>query len=275
MVSEASVRSHASVGHAGRLPGRTLVTVTSGSSSVNKAVTANCPAGKKVVGAGGEILSGNGYVLITDVIPNQSLTSVTVQGGENSAWTYNWQVRAYAMCAPESSVGNLQRVTQAAANNGTSDSVKTATAECPDELRLYGTGFEINDANGAVFPERLEPDAGLTRVDTTARENGTFNGTWSWTAYAICGDPRATMTLVSASSAVDSYTTHGATTNVCPAGTTLTGAGFDSWGTVGWALVDRLSLSLTLDQVSVNAWEDRPWGLGPPCAETGYAICVS
>ena len=264
------------------LTGRTLVTATSISSSVNKSVTATCPAGKQVVGAGGAILNsigadgGYGHVFITDIVPNQALTSVMVQGGENSAWADSWKVVAYAMCAPVGAIANLQRVTATAANNGTSDFVKTATAQCPQGLRLYGTGFEINNANGSVLPDTLQPDAGLTEVEGSAHENGNFAGTWDWTTYAICGTARPTMTLVAAYSAYDSNTTHGVTTNPCPAGTTLTGAGATSEGGWGWVLIDRLSLSITLNErVTVNGWEDQPSGLGLAWDEQGFAICVS
>jgi hypothetical protein len=160
------------------LTGRTLVTATSVSNSVNKSITAHCPAGKQVVGAGGAILNsigahgGYGHVVITDIIPNHALTSVTVQGGENSAWASPWKVVAYAMCAPVGAIANLQRVTATAANNGTSDAVKTATAHCPGNLRLYGTGFEINNANGSVLLDKLQPDPGLTEVAGKAVNNG-------------------------------------------------------------------------------------------------------
>jgi hypothetical protein len=255
------------------LTGRTLVTATSVSNSVNKSITAHCPAGKQVVGAGGAILNsigahgGYGHVLITDIIPNQALTSVTVQGGENSAWASPWKVVAYAMCAPVGAIANLQRVTATAANNGTSDAVKTATAHCPGNLRLYGTGFEINNANGSVLLDKLQPDPGLTEVAGKAVNNGNFAGPWDWTVYAICGAARPTMTLVVAASAFDSNTTHGVTTNPCPAGTTLTGAG--AWSEGGWGevLIDRLSLAITLNTVTVNGWEDQPLGLGLPWDE--------
>jgi hypothetical protein len=82
------------------LPGHELVTATSASSSQNKHVTAVCPAGKRVIGTGGQILSGAGEVSIQYMIPDAGLTRVHVRGVEDQdGQSTNWRVRAFAVCA--------------------------------------------------------------------------------------------------------------------------------------------------------------------------------
>lgn len=87
------------------LPGLERVTATSPSNSSNKSVTATCPAGKKLVGLGGEISGGLGEVVIDDYTPSELLTRATVTGSEaidlDGAYAGNWTVTAYAICATE------------------------------------------------------------------------------------------------------------------------------------------------------------------------------
>ncbi|WP_433165945.1 hypothetical protein [Kribbella sp. CA-247076] len=82
------------------LPGLQRVSATSPANSVSKSVTATCPAGKKVVGTGHELLFGRGQVLLDDVVPSADLTSVRVEAYEDQDGTAaNWSVTAYAVCA--------------------------------------------------------------------------------------------------------------------------------------------------------------------------------
>jgi hypothetical protein len=272
---------------AGAVTGRTLVTVTSISDSNNKSVTAECPAGKKVIGAGGQILSGRGQVHIVDMIPSANLTSVTVGGGERVAfggsYTWDWQVVAQAMCAPATSVPDLERVEAAGFEPGSGPYAhtggKVALAVCPFEKELYGTGFEFNDAFGKVFLQKLLPNSGLDWVEAAAKPNESGLPAWSFTAYAICGAPRTTMTLVPALSAEDPDDQKGVTTNTCASGTTLAGTGAHIDPETPYMFLDRMSLDLFADQATINAWENQPGNYtstnGPDWRVTGYAVCVS
>jgi hypothetical protein len=63
-------------------------------------VTESCSAGKKVVGAGGEITGGLGQVVMDGITPNAGLTSVTVDAHEVGSHTdNNWNLTGYAICA--------------------------------------------------------------------------------------------------------------------------------------------------------------------------------
>jgi hypothetical protein len=82
------------------LPGLERVVAESRRSSADKHVTATCPAGKRVVGTGGEIVGGGGEVAMQYMIPDAALAQVHVRGAEDQNGTAaNWSVRAYAMCA--------------------------------------------------------------------------------------------------------------------------------------------------------------------------------
>jgi hypothetical protein len=64
------------------------------------AVTASCPAAKHLVGTGARVNNGAGQVVIDDLRPNASLTSVTVTGIEDeTGWPLDWSLTAYAICA--------------------------------------------------------------------------------------------------------------------------------------------------------------------------------
>jgi hypothetical protein len=82
------------------LPGQELVVKRGRSDSRNKHATARCPAGKRVVGTGGEIVGNDGQVGITYLRPDPDLRRVHVRGAEFGQGTAgNWAVRAYAICA--------------------------------------------------------------------------------------------------------------------------------------------------------------------------------
>jgi hypothetical protein len=63
-------------------------------------VTATCPAGKNLLGTGGEVPGGFGVIVIDEIRPDATLTAVTVTGvrGTNTTGA-GWSVTAYAICA--------------------------------------------------------------------------------------------------------------------------------------------------------------------------------
>ena len=58
-------------------------TPTASDSSTTKTATVSCTGSKKVYGTGAIISGGNGRVLITSIVPNTLLTSVTVTASED------------------------------------------------------------------------------------------------------------------------------------------------------------------------------------------------
>ena len=52
-----------------------------------KSLTATCPAGTKVIGAGGDTTPGNGRVLIDRIQPDATLTRVSLRAREDETGT--------------------------------------------------------------------------------------------------------------------------------------------------------------------------------------------
>jgi hypothetical protein len=76
------------------------VVTTSEPDSDPASVTATCPAGKNVVGLGGQTNGGSGQVLLDDLRPTAGLTGVTVTGLEDSSgFASDWTLTSYAICA--------------------------------------------------------------------------------------------------------------------------------------------------------------------------------
>jgi len=83
------------------LPGLQRVTATQVSQSAfSSGANAVCPPGKKVIGTGGNFSGGFGQVVMDDIAPDPTLTSLSVIGYEDDNGTAaNWTTRAYAICA--------------------------------------------------------------------------------------------------------------------------------------------------------------------------------
>jgi hypothetical protein len=164
------------------LPGRVQVIATSASSSVDKFVTATCPAGKRLVASGADILSGRGNVMIERMVPDLTTNSVTVLGHEQNPTPDNWQDRATAICA--NSLPGLVRVFVTSPSNSTTS--KTATASCPAGTVLTGTGAETLSSGGQAAVESIEPNLFLNGVTARGTELRPTNLNWTVTAFGIC-----------------------------------------------------------------------------------------
>jgi len=68
----------------------------SGSSPVNRVVTATCPAGTVVYGTGWQIEGARGQVIVDHVIPTKTSVSISayeIDGGITSGYAGNWSLR--------------------------------------------------------------------------------------------------------------------------------------------------------------------------------------
>ena len=251
------------------------VIVHSAPSSSSKSVTATCPAGKKVIGAGADVDNGlNPYVpnVTVDAIrPSALLSGVTVRAraGETGS-DYDWFVTAYAVCGP--APAGLARI---AATSASDSAAKSVVAACPSGRRLLGTGGEATGPAGQVVLAAIKPDVDLTRTGVRALEDesGTSQD-WSFTAYAICADVVRSLQRVAATSATD-LTGARSVDAPCPAGTTLTG---------GRGLMNNASGRLRLDSVitigAANNFArmgalEGPAGNDANWSVTAYAICAA
>jgi hypothetical protein len=245
-------------------PGLERVSAQSPSNSANKAVTASCPAGKRLIGTGAEIDGGGGQVAPNDVIPGSSLKGVTVQGLEDENGTgVNWRARAYAVCA--NPVAGLERVV---ATSPTNSFAKNINASCPPGKQMTGVGAELGGGGGDVVLNRLEPSPALSTMIVTGfeDEDGT-SANWFARAFAICA--AASERIVAASPNDSANKSVGA---VCPAGKQVTGGGGDITGGGGQVLIDDLVPSAT--GVGVTGLEDET-GTSSSWLLRAYAICAT
>lgn len=172
------------------LPGLERQTFISGADSdVFKSATASCSPGKRVLGTGGLVSGGVSNVLIDDILPHAALDQVTVWGVEGQGGNPdNWTVTAVAICA---SVSELELSRVMAGSLYDSDSVKGATATCPNGTVLFGTGAELLNGGGQVKIDDIAPNGSLSTSPTSNRvvamedADGTAED-WQVKAYAIC-----------------------------------------------------------------------------------------
>lgn len=245
------------------------VSATSPNSSSDKSITVTCPAGKQVLGAGGQIVNGNGQVVLEDVTPNSGLTSVTVLAREDqNGQVGSWQVTAWATCAI-APLG-LERVT---ATSPTNSSGKSAIATCPSGKRLLGTGADRSGGAGQVALNDVLPDSGLLKVTATALEDedGT-TANWSVRAYAICANPVAGRVRVTSTSPTNSNPKN-APIKPCPAGLRPTGAGGALTGGGGEVVLNHL-LADSFFGAAAGGNEDED-GTSSNWSVSAYAICAN
>jgi hypothetical protein len=77
-----------------------VVGQSANNSTTTKHATANCPAGKRVVGGGGWVLSGGVWTNAIGIVGSYpNVSSFVVVGHELAAFAPNWQVTARAVCA--------------------------------------------------------------------------------------------------------------------------------------------------------------------------------
>jgi hypothetical protein len=249
-------------------PSRVLVASPSNSVSP-KSVTATCPEGKQVVGAGGDVGDGGGQVVFDDLTPSADLKSVTVKGVEDqNGLSHNWVVYALAVCAYPPA--GLQRV---GATSPLNSSNKTVTATCPSGKKVLGTGEDINAGNGQVGIDDMRPSADLKTVTVQGLEDQDGqSGPWNVTAYAICATPPSGLERVGATSDLDSESGKSALPS-CPTGKAIIGTGSDINAGTGQVEQTGLGVSSDLSAFAASASEDGD-GFANPWSITGYAICA-
>ena len=237
-------------------------------SANNKSVTASCMAGKRVIGAGGELL-GSGGLVVGFVRPDATLSSVTVQGREDeNGTTSHWTATAYAICATPPP--GLERVAAASPSNPAN---KRVTATCPTGTRLLGAGAEIEGGGGQVAPNDIIPGSSLKGVTVQGLEdeNGT-TANWRARAYAICASPVAGLERVSATSSNDSSGKQVSAS--CPAGKQVTGAGAELGGGGGEVVLGEFEIDPGMNDVVVRGLEDEN-GTASNWFVRAYAICAA
>jgi hypothetical protein len=248
-------------------PGLERVSATSATSSANKAVSVSCPAGKRVLGAGADINSANGQVILDGLQPNAALTAVTVNALEDETGNSgNWSVTAYAVCA--NALAGLERIAQTSPVD--SSQSKFLEPVCPGGKAMTGYGADINSPNGQVLLDVLDMRGGTgsAGAGVEAIEDDTGNAAnWSVTAYVICvpGLRREFVT-----SPADSSPKNVNVTCANP-GMLVTGLGAAVLGTTPEVLLERFRPNPANNALS-TAFEDDG-GFAGNWRLTGNAVC--
>ncbi|WP_326552904.1 hypothetical protein [Micromonospora sp. NBC_01813] len=143
---------------AASVPGYNIALQGSGYSSVStRSVAAGCAGSQRVIGSGASIAGGGlGSVGLQMSRASGPLDIARAAAAEDGAYSGNWQVTAYAICADP--VG-------AAAEGSVQTGVATASHACPAGEDVHSVGGATGaGATGQTFLNSVYPDAGLNAV---------------------------------------------------------------------------------------------------------------
>ncbi|WP_422773401.1 hypothetical protein ACN28C_11050 [Plantactinospora sp. WMMC1484] len=253
-------------------PGLVKVGVNSARNSIDKGVTARCPADTVVTGGGGYLAASGsawGHVGIERFEPLAGGTgfAVTMREAGSVNFEGDWTLTGQAICAPAPAGW------QVVAATGPAES-QYVTASCGTK-RVIGMGGRINGGGaGDVLLDQVVPAADLRSVTARGVEvpgSGPPPG-WSVTAYAVCATNPAGLERISFSSSPDAAG-HAGASQSCPAGKALYSAGSDIVAGNGAVLLSGVNI---IDSDTTSAWADEYDG-GPSNVWSflGYGICGS
>jgi hypothetical protein len=229
-----------------------------------KLVVAYCPAGKRVIGGGGEIdFDGVGTnVAITQLRPVLRIDGtrdayVLTAAETPPGTTDSWELYVYAICAdPLPDMFMITRTTSLS-----SSSVQTSLVGCP---WVIGTGARISTASGRVVLQAARPSGSGDRARASAHEVPSgYSGTWSLTVYAICTQTKpAGYTVVVGESAQRLSESFKGAIAQCPPDTRLLSAGAAIANTPpGHVSLDGIRPDYWNQRTSASALENTPTNL--------------
>ena len=158
------------------------VAATSASTSAGKAITATCPAGKRVLGTGGELAGAPRQLMLNRLLPNADLTSVNVRAFEDqTGTTLSWTVTAYAICASPAQGVRLKTRTSPS-NSGTP---RSFTMPCDAGDVAVGLGAAINGNGNQLALQGMTPHPVNPGV-TAAEDRDGLDQAWSVSPHTIC-----------------------------------------------------------------------------------------
>ncbi|RKN38678.1 hypothetical protein [Micromonospora endolithica] len=145
------------------VPGYAIVAQGSGYSSVSpRSTAAGCPSGQRVIGSGASIAGGGlGRVGLQMSRASGPLDIARAAAAEDGAYSGNWQVTAYAICA--NPVG-------AAAEGSVQTGVSSASHVCPGTEQVHSVGGATGaGSTGQTFLNSLylDPDLRAVRLSLT------------------------------------------------------------------------------------------------------------
>jgi hypothetical protein len=169
-----------------------LVTVRSGyDSTTQKSVLAVCPTGKRVLGGGGRVVDGDGFVALVELLPASTYgfdwfraAAREMPGGYAGVW----EVQAYAVCGD--ALPRLQRVT-ATSDAPPGATVHDTTVNCPVGTKVIGLGGGVAEAGVTFQSVRPYDNGGYGSVVVSGVHDATTPRPLAFrvTAHAICAEP--------------------------------------------------------------------------------------
>jgi hypothetical protein len=149
------------------------------------------------------------------------------------------------------------------------DSIKLASATCPDNKTVVGTGWSVNPASAELRLQILKPYQ--HSVIATVHEDYTwYSQPWSLTVYAMCADQPPGWTLVSRTGSTNSDDYHSVRAD-CPGDTKPLAVGVEQSTGQGQIVVTDVDLDLFGVKASAYEYED---GTNADWWIRSYAVCA-
>ena len=234
-----------------------------------KVAKALCPEGKRVTGGFGRVTGDPRHVVLTRMEPvhtNGLDRFEVVASADETDPTNQWAVTAVAICA-DPLPG--QQIFSRTVNAPPGAEGQPATATCPDDLLMIGSGGRITGGQGEVHLSRTGPvnefSIGQASAAGTADSTG-FAGAWSVTAFVVCARvPAADLARPVEDSVLNSESPKAAHVT-CPAGMFVTGGGGngvnDATGNVVIQAImpEALPGAIPGDEATLTLRENNPVG---------------
>jgi hypothetical protein len=256
-------------GRAAATSGLTLVVATSQYDSLSaKTASAVCPAGTTLLGGGGRIVDGEGYVALTSVKPVATFVRYSVVAKEIAAYGGVWEVSAYAICGADMPAVEIVSATSAP-SYGTAE----ATAWCPFGTVVLGTGAGVRGAADATLQWSRPYDTAVGAYVTASGiivPGANPTETFRVDAFAVCG-PRPAGYEIGATGTLAYTGRLLQISNHCSQDKRVIGTGLTKADSNGYAHVDGMFPTADLTQVwtvSRQATTTFPVALG------AWSICV-
>jgi hypothetical protein len=151
-------------------------------------VSAICPFGKRVIGAGASLANGFGQISTARLEIFDNHTTAAAIDDENG-YSGNWSITAYAICVNTFAGVHIVRAASVTGFNSTSP--KTAIVGCDASTKPVAAGWAL-DWGGRPADQVLNAFADISAgggvVSLGVEDANGFSGSWTNNAIAVCVD---------------------------------------------------------------------------------------